>query len=48
MRWSEDVFNHLLHLRLAWINDAGRLGGGVGYRFLGFNLRKVGKVYGFQ
>ena len=20
MRWSEDGFNHLLHLRLAWIN----------------------------
>ena len=21
MRWSEDGFNHLLHLRLAWVND---------------------------
>lgn len=21
MRWSEDGFNHLLHLRLAWINQ---------------------------
>lgn len=21
MRWSEDGFNHLLHLRLAWINE---------------------------
>jgi len=20
MRWSEDGFNHLLHLRLAWVN----------------------------
>ncbi len=24
MRWSEDGFNHLLHLRLAWVNDRGR------------------------
>ncbi|MCP5100411.1 MAG: ISKra4 family transposase, partial [Chloroflexi bacterium] len=22
MRWSEDGFNHLLHLRLAWVNDS--------------------------
>ncbi|HEY9662768.1 MAG TPA: ISKra4 family transposase, partial [Allocoleopsis sp.] len=21
MRWSEDGFNHLLHLRLAWVNQ---------------------------
>lgn len=20
MRWSEEEFNHLLHLRLAWVN----------------------------
>ena len=24
MRWSEDGFNHLLYLRLAWVNDRGR------------------------
>ena len=22
MRWSEDGFNHLLHLRLAWVNGS--------------------------
>jgi hypothetical protein len=22
MRWSEDGFNHLLHLRLAWVNSS--------------------------
>lgn len=22
MRWSEEGFNHLLHLRLAWVNDS--------------------------
>jgi hypothetical protein len=22
MRWGEDGFNHLLHLRLAWVNGS--------------------------
>jgi hypothetical protein len=22
MRWSEEGFNHLLHLRLAWVNGS--------------------------